>query len=139
MDTVPLTVGDSCDFLCVQAWQLLGMTQAENENEAAAIVSLQRSVYAPACSAAPLLEITRPCVKKKTLTVVVRFRCLELRPNNLPALMALAVSFTNSSMQREACDALRRWICHNLRYKHLLQVGRRSQRRPAPGRYSSSA
>lgn len=27
-----------------QAWQFLGMTQADNENEQAAIVSLQRSV-----------------------------------------------------------------------------------------------
>lgn len=60
------------------------------------------------------------------VTCITYCRCLELRPNNLPALMALAVSFTNSGLQQEACNALHRWILHNTRYKHLVQGNRTS-------------
>lgn len=48
-------------------------------------------------------------------------RCLELHPNNLPALMALAVSLTNTGMRHDACEALLHWLRHNPRYKQLLK------------------
>ncbi|XP_026069503.1 PEX5-related protein-like isoform X2 [Carassius auratus] len=89
-----------------EAWLLLGTTQAENENEQAAIVSLQR--------------------------------CLELHPNNLQALMALAVSLTNTGMRQEAAEALLSWLRHNPKYKHLLKSRTHLQSSPGSRRPSST-
>eukprot|EP00118_Oscarella_pearsei_P010850 m.68854 g.68854 ORF g.68854 m.68854 type:complete len:263 (+) comp35561_c0_seq1:946-1734(+) len=72
----------------MEAWQYLGTTQAENEQDSAAIAALEKAI--------------------------------AQNPENLVAYQALAVSYTNESMQAQACKSLLAWLQAHPKYRGFV-------------------
>ncbi|KAK9881763.1 hypothetical protein WA026_017282 [Henosepilachna vigintioctopunctata] len=47
-------------------------------------------------------------------------KCINLDPTNLPALMALSVSYTNENLYNQACETLFVWLKTNAKYADLV-------------------
>lgn len=67
-----------------------------------------------------LLGLAQAENEKDPNAIAAMKKSLELKPGNLRLLMALAVSYTNESMQNLALKSLVTWMSLNVKYHHLV-------------------
>lgn len=70
-----------------------------------------------------LLGLAQASNEKDPNAIAAMKKCLELNPGNLKILMAIAVSYTNESIQNLALRSLISWMSLHPTYSHLVPVG----------------
>jgi peroxin-5 len=98
-----------------QAWRLLGQTHAQSDKDDRAIAALRKALSIRRALSLSLSHIYR--FSYANISVAWLLDTTGITPNDLEALMSLAVSYTNEMYREEALTVLERWIQSNPRYK----------------------
>ncbi|CAG0913193.1 unnamed protein product [Notodromas monacha] len=106
----------------------MGLKKVEEGDVASAVLLFEAAVQQEPQRAEAWFHLGETQAKNEndSLAIAALRKCLELEPDHSEALMAVAVSFCNENLNRQAIASLQEWLLKNLKYSDLLPVEHRS-------------